>query len=116
MEIINIAVVHAYDKVEPFEIRGANHATSVVKVKSAPECGVAHPAVGKVSGVSTVESCRIKFRTLVIRHIFGNFPHYTFCRRAAADIAEADKKYADGALGWYRRELRGWNVHMDVVV
>lgn len=71
MQIGNVVVIHADYEVEIVEIRRTDHSAAVVEMETVLKRSVAHTPVGKVAGMASVESRRIKFRPYRLSHNTG---------------------------------------------
>lgn len=94
-EIALVGGVHGDYEVEIVEV-GATHLTAAVgEFVAAALCVDAHAAVGEFADMVVARSGRVDNPVGVAAAAVGNGPHHALRRGAAADIAEAHKKYFD---------------------
>jgi len=94
-EICYIVEVHADDVIELFEVYVDNRAGYATERIAPAQCVLPHARVGRFAMVHADDSCRVDGYATFEAGITYQLLHDSFSRWAAANIAQADKEYAD---------------------
>ena len=91
-QVFDIAVVHTNDKIEIIEIAGTNGTRTMHKVVTATGGMRTHPWIGQFALMITQDTSRVSHKFIGPSCLFHQMFHYTFSRRRATDVSQADKQ------------------------